>query len=171
MNCTRRTAVPGSGTVWRRVRYVLALIGLAAVATCPAAWRDYRRANRAAEARQVLRYLAELVRAERAERGGRLPQQSVGPTPPIGRCCEQGGECLVDPQLWADPGWRALRFTIDDPHRYSYEYEVVDGGRAAVLRAIGDLDCDTVQGTIELRLDPGDDGALIERWSAHQPEE
>src|SRR5262245_5550747 len=130
--------------MWRRVRYVLALLGLAALATCPAAWRDYRRKNRAAEAGDMLRYLGGLVRAEYEHRDGRLPQQSVGPTPPVNRCCEQGGECSVDKELWADPAWRALRFTIDNPHRYSYQYEVVDGGHAAVLRAIGDLDCDSI---------------------------
>ena len=157
--------------MWRRVRYVLLLVGLAALATCPAAWRDYRTRNRAAEAREMLRYLAGLVRAEHAERGGRLPQQPAGPTPPLGRCCEQGGECEVDREQWADPGWRALRFTIDDPHRYSYSYEVVDGGRAAVLRASGDLDCDGVPGVVELRLEPGEGDELIERWSSEDPTE
>lgn len=155
--------------MWPRVRYVLLLIGLASLATCPAAWRDHRRKNRGAEAREMLRYMAGLVRAEYGEREGRLPQQSVGPTPPIGRCCEQGGECLVDKAQWADPAWRALRFTLDDPHRYSYEYQVVDGGRGAVLRATGDLDCDGVPGTVEVRLQPGDQGELVEEWSSSQP--
>jgi hypothetical protein len=155
--------------MWRRVRYVLLLLGLAAVATCPAAWRDFRRNNRAEEARATLRYLAGLVRAEYAERGGRLPQQPVGPTPPVGRCCEQGGECIVEAELWSDPAWRALRFTLDDPHRYSYQYQVVDGGRAAVLRATGDLDCDGIPGTVEVRLEPGDGVELVERWSSDRP--
>ena len=117
----------------------------------------------------MLRYMAGLVRAEYTARDGRLPQQPAGPTPPVGRCCEQGGECIVDPETWSDPGWRALHFTIDDRHRYSYEYRLVDGGRAAVLRAIGDLDCDQVAGTIELRLEPGDEGELVEVWSSDQP--
>jgi hypothetical protein len=155
--------------VWRRVRYILLLLGLTALATCPAAWRDFRRENRADEARQMLRYLAGLVRAEYAERDGRLPQQSVGPTPPVARCCEQGGECLVDKALWSDPGWRALRFTLDDPHHYAYEYQVVDGGRAAVLRATGDLDCDGTFGIVEVRLEPGEGDALVERWSSTTP--
>jgi hypothetical protein len=154
--------------VWRRVRYVLLLLGLASLATCPAAWRDFRRKNRGAEAKEMLRYMAGMIRAEYGEREGRLPQQSVGPTPPVGRCCEQGGECLVEKELWADPAWRALRFTLDDPHRYSYEYQVVDGGRAAVLRATGDLDCDGIPGTIEVRLEPGDEGELVEQWSSNQ---
>ena len=155
--------------MWRRVRYVLLLIGLAAVATCPAAWRDYRRRNRAAEARNLLEYMARLVEAEYHERSGRLPQQPVGPTPPVGRCCEQGGECVVDQASWADPAWRALRFSIDDTHRYSYQYELAEGGREVTLRAIGDLDCDGNYGTVEVRLAPGDGGGLVRTWSSTQP--
>jgi hypothetical protein len=157
--------------MWRRARYVLLLIGLAAIATCPAAWRDFRRKQRSEEATDVLRYLAGLVRAEYTARDGRLPQQSVGPTPPIGRCCEQGGRCEATADTFADPAWRALRFSLDDPFRYSYQYEVVDNGRVAILRAFGDLDCDSVQSTIEVRLDPGGDGTLIEHWTSEKPRE
>ncbi len=155
--------------MWRRVRYVLLLIALVALATCPAAWRDYRRKNRAEEAKHLLAYLGRLVEAEFSERGGRLPQQSVGPTPPIGRCCEQGGTCSVEHDAWADPAWRALRFSIDDAHRYSYQYELGDGGRRVTLRAIGDLDCDGIYGTTELTLETTDGGGLLRTWRSDQP--
>ena len=151
--------------MWRRVRYVLLLVALCALATCPAAWRDFRKKQQADEAPAVLRYLASLVAEQYTARGGRLPQQSVGPTPPIGRCCEQGGTCEVEAAQWDDPGWKQLRFTVDDPHRYAYQYEVTDGGRVAVLRAIGDLDCDGTLATFELRLEPGSGDELVERWS------
>ena len=157
--------------MWRKGRYWLLLLALALVATCPRAWRDFRRKQRAEEAPDVLRYLAGLVRAEYTARDGRLPQQSVGPTPPAGRCCEQGGRCTPEKDTWDDPAWRALHFSLDDPFRYSYQYELVDGGRAVVLRAIGDLDCDSVFGTIELRLDPAGDGTLVEHWSKDRPDE
>jgi hypothetical protein len=155
--------------MWRRIRYVLLLIALAALATCPAAWRDYRRKNRAAEAEHLLAYLARLVEAEYRDRGGRLPQQPVGPTPPIGRCCEQGGTCAIDKDAWADPAWRALRFSIDDAHRYSYQYELGDNGKKVTLRAIGDLDCDGSYGTTELTLEPDDSGGLTRTWRRDQP--
>jgi hypothetical protein len=151
--------------MWRRARYWILLVGLAAMATCPAAWRDFRKKQRSEEAPELLRYLASLVRAEYAERGGRFPQQSVGPTPPINRCCEQGGACEVDKALWQDPAWRALRFTVDEPHLFVYQYQVVDGGRAVVLRAFGDVDCDGTPSTVELRLDPGAGDDLAERWT------
>lgn len=157
--------------MWRRARYWLLLLGLAALATCPGAWRDFRRRQRAKEAPELLRYMAGLVRAEYADRGGRLPQQSVGPTPPVGRCCEQGGTCEVDKAQWADPAWRAIRFTVDEPHRYVYQYELVDGGRAVVLRATGDLDCDSTPGIVEVRLEPGEGTELVEHWSSEHPTE
>jgi hypothetical protein len=62
----------------------------------------------------------------------------------------QGGQCATDATLWNHPTWQALNFSIDDPHYYSYEYEVVDGGEGYVVRAIGDLDCDGVVSTFEL---------------------
>jgi hypothetical protein len=157
--------------MWRKARYWLLLFALCTLATCPAAWRAYRRQQRSEEAPHVLRYLAGLVRAEYAARDGRFPQQSVGPTPPIGRCCEQGGRCAVDQTWWDDPAWRALRFSLDDPFRYSYQYELVDGGRAAVLRASGDLDCDGIFSSFEVRLDPVEDGTLVERWTSENPKE
>ena len=62
--------------MWRKGRYWLLLLALALLATCPAAWKEFRRKQRAEEAPHVLRYLAGLVRAEFAARDGRFPQQS-----------------------------------------------------------------------------------------------
>jgi hypothetical protein len=157
--------------MWRRGRFWAALFALCLLATCPRAWRDFQRHQRAHEAPDVLRYLRDLVREQYTARNGRLPQQSAGPTPPIGRCCEQGGQCNVDNDLWTDPAWRELRFSLDEPFRYSYQYEVVDGGRSVVLRAIGDLDCDGIPSTYELRLDPDGDGNLVEKLTSDKPEE
>jgi len=138
--------------VWRRVRYVLILIGLCALATCPAAVRRWR-TTEAPELLGVLADRVELVWHERA----RFPQEPAALTPPAGSCCDQGGECAVDAKQWTQGGWAALGFTIDDPHRYSYQYELIEGGRVAVIRALGDLDCNNTYGTYELRLTPDGD--------------
>ena len=93
---------------WRRLRYVLALIGLCAIATCPSARRSCTAHNRAREADQLLDYLAERVGTVVASTG-KLPPLAAGPTPQPS-CCEQGGTCDPDSQTWSAPGWRALGF-------------------------------------------------------------
>ncbi len=60
---------------------------------------------------------------------------------------------MPDPTLWQDPTWVALQFSVDDPHYYSYAYEVngnaapgsqapTDGSNNYTAYAYGDLDCD-----------------------------
>jgi type IV pilus assembly protein PilA len=70
-------------------------------------------------------------------------------------CCAMGGpqeKCTPQPDLWDLAGsggfaWRELKFSMDDPHYYAYEYRVqnVAGGQGSefTAMAIGDLDCDT----------------------------
>jgi prepilin-type N-terminal cleavage/methylation domain-containing protein len=72
-------------------------------------------------------------------------------------CCAMGSgpneKCAPQTALWenAGPGglaWKALKFSMDDPHYYAYEYTVsnVSGslGSQFTAAAIGDLDCDTL---------------------------
>src|SRR5687768_15904019 len=124
---------------WRRLRWLAALIALSALATCPIGWRACKSHRRAREADQLLRYLADRVANVHATTGA-LPPTAAGPTPAIGDCCTQGGQCAVSADAWNAPGWKALGFTIDDPHRFSYAYQPTADG--AVLRAVGDVDCD-----------------------------
>lgn len=149
--------------MWKKARYVLVLVGLCALATCPSAVRAWHKRERAREAPELLDVLADRVEAVWKARG-RFPAEPAGPTPPLGACCDQGGECAVDQDQWQRAGWAALGFTIDDPHRYSYAYQLVDGGKAAVIRATGDLDCNGTPGVYEVRLVP--DGATLHRTSS-----
>jgi len=139
---------------WRRVRYVLLLVALCAVATCPTAKRACTANTRAREAEELLAYLADKVAASLAATG-RVPEAAAGPTP-LPDCCEQGGTCAADPARWASPGWQALAFTIDGDHRYTYSYVPDPSGRSAVVRAVGDLDCDDVMSLYEvaIRIEP-----------------
>lgn len=134
---------------WRRLRYLLLLIALCAIATCPAARRSCIARTRAAEADQLLGYLADRV-AARVAATGRVPPVAAGPTPRA--CCEQGGVCSPDPAAWTAPGWRELGFSIDDPHRYTYQYIPDASGLSATLRAVADLACDGSTSTAELKL-------------------
>jgi hypothetical protein len=153
---------------WRRFRYVLLLVALCAIATCPAAQRSCTAKSRAREAERLLEYLADRVEAAIAATG-RVPPDPAGPTPAPG-CCDRGGTCEPDPAIWAGPGWKALAFSIDDEHRYTYAYLPDPGGRAAVLRASGDLDCDGEPGLYELEIKIEPWGPQ-RRWTRKDPYE
>lgn len=135
---------------WRRLRYVLLLITLCAIATCPAAKRSCTAKTRAAEADELLGYLADRVAAHVAATG-RVPPTPAGPTPEA-TCCDQGGVCAADPARWDQPGWRALGFSIDGAHRFAYRYAPDPTGLSATLRAVGDVACDGAVREVELKL-------------------
>lgn len=152
---------------WRRLRYVLLLVALCAIATCPAAQRSCTAKARAREPEQLLGYLAARVEAAIAATG-RVPEGAAGPTP-AARCCERdSGTCAPDPAAWAAPGWQALAFSIDDEHRYAYSYLPAAGGRSAVLRATGDLDCDGVPALYELEIRVEGAGP-VRAWTRKDP--
>ena len=152
--------------MWRRVRYVLALLALCAIATCPAAKRGCDAKIRAREAEQLLGVIADKVEQHVAITG-RVPGTAAPLTPQLA-CCEQGGQCPPDPATWAAPGWKELEFSIDDPYRYAYEYAPDPNGQGATVRAIGNLDCDSALSTYELRLTVN--GTKLERsWMRQDP--
>ena len=146
---------------WRRLRYLLLLVTLCAIATCPAARRACVARTRAAEADQLLGYLADRV-AARVQATGRVPPTAAGPTPRA--CCEQGGVCSPDAAAWTAPGWRELGFSIDDAHRYTYQYTPDPTGLSATLRAVADLACDGSTSTVEVKLAIVG-GTLSRAWS------
>ncbi len=153
--------------MWRRVRYLLLLAALCAIATCPAAKRACTANTRAQEADDLLGYLAEKVSLSYLA-AGKLPiGASLTPRP---SCCEQGGTCSPDPATWAAPGWQALGFSIDDEYRYSYEYAPDPSGTFATLRAIGDLDCNGKSSLIEVKLTIVA-GHVIRSWARTDPYE
>jgi hypothetical protein len=147
---------------WRRLRYLLLLIALCAIATCPAARRSCVAKTRAAEADQLLGYLADRIAAHVAATG-RVPPTAAGPTPEPG-CCERGGTCPADPTLWSAAGWRELGFSIDGEHRFSYQYAPEPSGLLATLRAVGDLACDGEVRVVEVQLTVAG-GQLLRTWS------
>jgi hypothetical protein len=153
---------------WRRIRYVLALVGLCAIATFPAAKRSCTARSHAREADQLLDYLDGRV-TEIVVSSGKLPRLAAGPTPQPA-CCEQGGTCDPDASVWDTPGWRALGFSIDGPFRYTYSYTPDATGSSAVLRAIGDLECNGETTSYEIKLTL-DGGKLSHAWTGAHPRE
>ena len=150
---------------WRRLRWLLAFAALCTLATCPAAIQRCRVEQTADEAPALLRYLIGQIRAYVTEHGD-LPTVTVGPTPPIGTCCATGRACGPAPDLWLDPAWRALKFSIDGRHRFSYQ--VARAGAALVLTATGDQDCDQVRAVVTVTLTL-DGGRLVETWQRTNP--
>lgn len=153
---------------WRRLRYVVLLTALCAIATCPAAKRACTANTRAQEAEDLLGYLVERI-AQSYAASGRLPATPAGPTP-VPDCCEQGGACPADPTLWQTAGWRELGFSIDDDYRYTYEYVPDASGTSAILRATGDLDCDDKSSVYEVKLTVNG-GKLLRAWTRKDPTE
>jgi hypothetical protein len=147
---------------WRRLRYVLLLVALCAVATFPTARRSCTARTRTAEADELLTYLADRVAAHVAATG-RVPPTAAGPTPETA-CCEHGGACPADAAVWSAQGWRDLGFSIDGAHRFAYQYAPDPNGLSALLRAVGDVACDGAIQTIELRLTVAG-GKLTQAWS------
>jgi hypothetical protein len=134
----------------RRLRWILTLLALCAIATCPAAKRSCTAENRSREADNLLDVLAERV-ATSVATTGKVPPTPAGPTPQTS-CCDQGGTCKADASAWAAAGWRELQFSVDGDHRYTYQYVPDASGQSAILRATGDLDCDEVPSLYELKL-------------------
>jgi hypothetical protein len=153
---------------WRRLRYTLALLGLCSIATCPIAKRSCTNKGRAREADQLLDYLGDRV-AEAVAATGKVPPLAAGPTP-APMCCEQGGTCSPAASTWDSPGWHALAFAIDTPYRFTYEYIPDPSGTSAIVRAVGDVDCNTQMSRYELKLVVKDN--RVERtWTRTDPYE
>ena len=100
---------------------------------------------------------------------GKVPLMPAGPTP-VPSCCEQGGTCKADFAVWNQPGWRELGFSVDGTYRYTYSYVPDPSGQSAIVRAVGDLDCDGVSSLFEVKLTVV--GTLVHRsWRRLKPYE
>lgn len=93
---------------------------------------------------------------------------TIAMTPEAGACCKQADRtCQPDAAAWEAPTWRALAFSMDGPHQYSYEFTSTGAGKSArfVIRATGDLDCDGTFATFEVTGFPDKSGNV----SPHAP--
>src|SRR5262249_55081364 len=116
---------------------IAALGSLAAVAI-PAFMENARRAK-SAEAVAGVRKIYDGVARYHAKQHKLPPTTPV--TPPLGVCCKgDHKKCGPDPKLWTADGWKAIHYSIDEPHFYSYQIETHDD--MFTVRAYGDLDCD-----------------------------
>jgi hypothetical protein len=127
----------------------------AKIEQCVAQFAETAKKAKSIEPKVHLKWMFDWARIYYEELGGKrekkFPTPSAGPTPPLGTCCKQPrGRCEANSGLWAKPPWTSLRMALDDPHYYSYQYEVAPDGRSFTARAMGDLDCNGVYSTFEL---------------------
>ena len=153
---------------WRRLRWILTLTALCAIATCPAAKRSCTAKNRSREAEDLLDYLGDQV-AKTVATTGRVPP-APAPLTPAATCCDQGGTCPSDAKTWDTPAWHALNFSIDGAYRYQYEYVPDASGLSATIRAVGDLDCNTRTSLYELEIHVKGTG-ITRTWHRTDPYE
>ncbi|MDO9021660.1 MAG: hypothetical protein Q8S73_39270 [Deltaproteobacteria bacterium] len=129
---------PLPGVNWDLTVAVTILMVLAAVAI-PAFTRRFRRSKAAEATFNLVRiYQAEVEYFNRTRREGVGQFVSARATP---ASAPTATKYPADPLAWSrDPGWSALGFTIDQPHRYQYRVDATD--RGFTVTAIGDVDGD-----------------------------
>jgi type IV pilus assembly protein PilA len=140
---------------------VVAIIGILAAVAIPA-FMKYIKKSKTSEARTHVQKIYAGAREYWMDRNTaegqiqadspQFPEPSQGYTADTA-CCAIGGtgneKCAPQQTLWDTPTWRALKFSMDDPHYYAYAYTVsvgaagdIQGGHNFTARARGDLDCD-----------------------------
>jgi len=136
----------------------VAIVGVLSALAVPT-FVTYIKKARTAEATQGVKRLFDGARAYYLDTpqvgftpvAPQFPEPSVAITPAPGECCMQGGRCAPDASRWQEPTWQALMFSVNDPHHYSYAYQVSNGLEGFAVRAHGDLDCDGEMSTFEIK--------------------
>ena len=136
---------------------VVAIIGILAAVAIPA-FMKYIKKSKTSEARQFVKKIYEGAREYYMDRKGKrgaispipaqFPKPATARTPGKDVCCTGGEKCEPKASLWTTATWVALKFSVDDPHYYTYTYLV--SGEKYTARANGDLDCDKEYSTFEM---------------------
>jgi type IV pilus assembly protein PilA len=135
---------------------VVAIIGILAAVAIPA-FMKYMRKSKTVEATQGVKKIYDGARSYYVEEMNARGSISVidkqfpvaAALTPATTCCPK--KCAPNPAIWTG-SWVDLKFSMDDPHYYEYQFDSsgVNSASQFSARAIGDLDCDTVLSTFEL---------------------
>ena len=116
--------------------------------------KDDLKVNKVSEEALHLNRLSKSLKRAFAE-NGEFPKGKAKTLPDVPTCC--GGpnaKCAATTAWAADPIWKALDFSIDEPTLARYSYESVNGKTFTAL-ALADADCDgqfatfTLTGTVD----------------------
>lgn len=136
---------------------VAALLVGAVAGVGAAAFERYLARSKEAQARMALRQLYEGGLRRSVE--GTLPA-SVALWPAADPCAGGGvGGYEATAATWDHPTWIGLGFAPVGLQSYRYGFEKTDDG--FIVRAVGDLDCDGVVSTYEMRAQRGEDGGFV----------
>jgi hypothetical protein len=153
-------------------------IGIMAAVAIPA-FTKYIRRSKSVEATMNLRRLATgatafaAVEAPKKKARFSFPK-STGWTPARGCCGQPGDKCAPDASAWQDASFRALDFSVDEPHYYQYRVVSTGTGKKArvSVEARGDLDCDGVASSFSrvVTLDAQGNASVGEMQSSNETE-
>lgn len=131
---------------------IVAPLGVVAGVAIPA-FMNYLKRSKQTEASLQLDKIGKYAKRGLME-NGEFPRGRTGLTPPT-TCCGQGpppNHCVTSPDDWVkNPVWHALDFEIDQPSLFRYSYE--SDGKTLTAKAVGDLDCDGIEITYELKCE------------------
>jgi type IV pilus assembly protein PilA len=160
---------------------VVAIIGILAAVAIPAFLKNAKKAKTTEATINVKKLSDGAVTYYHEEKNAagtavpiakQFPDTAATPIEPalVACCAASGQKCQPNPSLWSDATWQALKFSMDDPHYYSYGYYRNAAGAAGVAAptintpgggtavateyyyadAQGDLNCNVVYSTFEM---------------------
>jgi hypothetical protein len=129
------------------VMALAAPFGIYAAVAIPA-FMDYTKRSKKTEAALQLNKLGKSAKRTYSETSA-YPVGNVPLTPAKPCCSGPNGHCPVSSTTWEHPVWKALDFEIDEPTLFQYSYQ--SDGKTFTAKAVGDLDCDGIPITYELR--------------------
>lgn len=153
----------------------LAITGILATITIPSFLRYIHRAKTSEAMASLDRIVVgakSYFRTEHVDSGWlirRFPA-SVGSTPAIPCWLQPDDKCRGSHAGWTNPSWRALRFSMDHDHHYTYEFRSAGADTSATFTALarGNLDGDDVTstwkrtGTVDSQYEVVPDSLIIE---------
>ena len=83
---------------------------------------------------------------------------------PASPCCKQpGGKCRTPASVWDNAGFDALKFGLTEPHYYQYRFisSGITNNAQYTAVARGDLDCDGIYSTFEIRGRVDSEGSVV----------